>query len=832
MVKHIIQKRLKKNLTLDEYHTIQESNKINKPKNQSKNYTIDLSQRHKFKRSSQTIKEIDISIANKIEDIKVLPYSFEKDQIGKNIILNIIIIKFLFSGSFFFDELENQRYNERSFEFMQFYHEIIDISQSLPLILHNLPKLVGSILSRLTSKTIRSSLLKLLPPLIRDCQSDIFKIFCDEILMKLLSLIEIQNLELLEGVFLVLAYGLKYLFSRILKDFKLFYEIYLFQLFGHKNKHIRKFAAESFSYILKKIPRNEIKIKLEIMFDSISGLDPHDYENQFDSLAELIYESIKFNNNSVNFSHKFMEIYPNFWDLVSSKYPDSPNVLAVFFKFVKIILKRAGFQNKNESNIIKTYDLTDFFSLLTENYSENLPKVISELVLKIFLYSVTYQKGRRTTTKILDYQFEGLLKISVEQEKLIYVLLGKICKYNYGELSRSSLDKLEQILFKNIEENNNNKIFFIVGLVFGDLFEESGKNNKNSEEFYEEEIEILTKNYEINKKVYEYCVIIALKNFQFKDLIDLNCGKEVLLKFYLFWMVHKFNNNDQMITIKNLHGISDDEIKKLEKYLNNIIKTMCDTNSIEPNNFLYFLTIIKIIRIIDFEEKIKERLTKILLAINEIIEASLDKKGFNSNSSNYDFTKLDYSDIYQISNEYFDFYNFDSIAYNLEQISFENVLLLFKTEVLKTYLNKFSLNFITDYQKHFMQASKILEQELKHLPRFRKNLGFLKYLSDLLNNFTLQIKLKKIDIELIGNKGIGLKEQRVYLKYRYYEESFKALVDNMCSNYSEIRLYSLKIMDFFEVLQFDGGKENDKIKNDSIFMGDCEVIAQLLKVKC
>jgi hypothetical protein len=69
-------------------------------------------------------------------------------------------------------------------------------------------------------------------------------------------MIDIRNLELVESLFTVLAYGLKYLFRCILNDFENFFEIYLNNLFCHRNKNIRKFSTESLSYILKKIKLN------------------------------------------------------------------------------------------------------------------------------------------------------------------------------------------------------------------------------------------------------------------------------------------------------------------------------------------------------------------------------------------------------------------------------------------------------------------------------------------------------------------------------------------------------------------------------------------------
>jgi len=45
----------------------------------------------------------------------------------------------------------------------------------------------------------------------------------------------------------------------ILKNFKKFYKVY-FAVINHKNKFIRKFAAESFSHILRKIKKENLDI--------------------------------------------------------------------------------------------------------------------------------------------------------------------------------------------------------------------------------------------------------------------------------------------------------------------------------------------------------------------------------------------------------------------------------------------------------------------------------------------------------------------------------------------------------------------------------------------
>ena len=49
-------------------------------------------------------------------------------------------------GSFFYDELETQNMSQKAQKFREFYNEIIDISQSLPLILVNKTKILNHIL--------------------------------------------------------------------------------------------------------------------------------------------------------------------------------------------------------------------------------------------------------------------------------------------------------------------------------------------------------------------------------------------------------------------------------------------------------------------------------------------------------------------------------------------------------------------------------------------------------------------------------------------------------------------------------------------------------------
>ncbi len=70
-------------------------------------------------------------------------------------------------------------------------------------------------LTNIKNKILQKEMLKLLPSFIRDCSSEIFSLFWEEILFVILDLLEITVLDIVEQVFVVLAYSMKYLFKEI-----------------------------------------------------------------------------------------------------------------------------------------------------------------------------------------------------------------------------------------------------------------------------------------------------------------------------------------------------------------------------------------------------------------------------------------------------------------------------------------------------------------------------------------------------------------------------------------------------------------------------------------
>lgn len=78
--------------------------------------------------------------------------------------------------------------------------------------------------------------------LIKDLRQDIYPDFMHKILPGVISILDCNNLPLLDSVFSLLSFSFKYLLNPLREDLTQFYSVYV-ELLLHKNKFVRKFAA-------------------------------------------------------------------------------------------------------------------------------------------------------------------------------------------------------------------------------------------------------------------------------------------------------------------------------------------------------------------------------------------------------------------------------------------------------------------------------------------------------------------------------------------------------------------------------------------------------------
>ncbi|XP_016370276.1 small subunit processome component 20 homolog [Sinocyclocheilus rhinocerous] len=102
--------------------------------------------------------------------------------------------------------------------------------------------------------------------LARDLQMDFYPHFCDFFII-VTSILETQDTKVLEWAFTCLSYLYKYLWRMMVKDIDKIYSLYS-KLLAHKKEHIRNFAAESFSFLMRKV--SDYDALFTLMFSNLS----------------------------------------------------------------------------------------------------------------------------------------------------------------------------------------------------------------------------------------------------------------------------------------------------------------------------------------------------------------------------------------------------------------------------------------------------------------------------------------------------------------------------------------------------------------------------------
>ena len=99
----------------------------------------------------------------------------------------------------------------------------------------------------------------------------------------------------MDAVFSLFSFGFKYLLQPLRNDIQNFFSVYS-ELLQHKNRFIRKFAAQAFSYVLRKVPFSEVQKESEdqkdpkILHMLMADLDN---EDQVLGLTDLLFEVCK-----------------------------------------------------------------------------------------------------------------------------------------------------------------------------------------------------------------------------------------------------------------------------------------------------------------------------------------------------------------------------------------------------------------------------------------------------------------------------------------------------------------------------------------------------------
>ncbi|KAH0616783.1 hypothetical protein JD844_028173, partial [Phrynosoma platyrhinos] len=144
-----------------------------------------------------------------------------------------------------------------------FYREVVNKCQSFNQLVYYQNDIVQSLQTHLQ---VRNSLafqplLDLVVQLARDLQTDFYPHFGD-FFLSITRLLDTQDTELLEWAFTSLSYLYKYLWRLMVKDISSIYRLYS-TLLAHHKQHIRNFAAESFTFLMRKVGDFVIPINID-----------------------------------------------------------------------------------------------------------------------------------------------------------------------------------------------------------------------------------------------------------------------------------------------------------------------------------------------------------------------------------------------------------------------------------------------------------------------------------------------------------------------------------------------------------------------------------------
>ncbi|KAM7116358.1 small subunit processome component 20 homolog [Molossus nigricans] len=188
--------------------------------------------------------------------------------------------------TYFFEGLLKWRELNLTEHFGKFYKEVVDKCQSFNQLVYHQNEIVQSLKTHLQIKNsfAYQPLLDLVVQLARDLQTDFYQHFPD-FFLTITPILETQDTELLEWAFTSLSYLYKYLWRLMVKDMSNIYRMYS-TLLAHKKLHIRNFAAESFTFLMRKVSdRNAL---FNLMF-----LDLDEHPEKVEGVGQLLFEMCK-----------------------------------------------------------------------------------------------------------------------------------------------------------------------------------------------------------------------------------------------------------------------------------------------------------------------------------------------------------------------------------------------------------------------------------------------------------------------------------------------------------------------------------------------------------
>lgn len=328
-----------------------------------------------------------LSFRDKISDLKIEPF---KDLKKKH--FNIT------DKSHFYETFEHWSDINLSSNYDSFQKEVDEYTKNLPTIIYNKESIIKSLLKYidLHDELSLQPLCELLSQLVHDLNEDFLPYYIqslDSLIALIKNSIIRQKVNAFEYGFNCLIYIFKYLSKQIIKfeDSRLMlktFEVFNNLITDNANFYIKKFSAESLSFLVRKCNKQLLKRIIDLLFNNLNTIN---YElNNYEGIYLILTEALKVSEGNL---HSKLEIIisilldktliiedvdeENRINLKHKEYLESPEYQALF--------DTEDFSINSSNHYIKKTSLINdiLLDVLRHVSSENSAEVYSFILSKI-----------------------------------------------------------------------------------------------------------------------------------------------------------------------------------------------------------------------------------------------------------------------------------------------------------------------------------------------------------------------------------------------------------------------------------------------------------------
>jgi len=262
-------------------------------------------------------------------------------------------------------------------DFSNFVYEVQQYTKSLPMILFHKDVIANILLKHILVKDTQAyePLLSLVISFTRDLQEEIYEYFPKfyEAITSLLT--RTSEPKIFESVFNTIAYLFKYLLKQLVADVdKTFFMMR--SLFESNKDYIRRFASESFSFLLRRIKGEKLRNILTIILESVNDGKSNSIESYISGIGLLLSETIKHVNNQLySRSQEYLEMV---LDILKKNTKTDDKLDDPLFRSIQVFINdTCAYVNSDTSAVI--YDVLD--SRLIKYSEEYKDKSKDEILL-------------------------------------------------------------------------------------------------------------------------------------------------------------------------------------------------------------------------------------------------------------------------------------------------------------------------------------------------------------------------------------------------------------------------------------------------------------------